>query len=86
MRFVLGFIKGSFFSWNDCLAVGEITNQALNVLVLEDENKWSKSKIVVPLRFIPGNNNMRMSDNLSLYPHILICWCLREIRSILHMI
>ncbi|PRQ28574.1 putative F-box domain-containing protein [Rosa chinensis] len=46
--------KVSVLLWNDRLAVGDIANEALNVLVLEDfkEHKWSKNKIVGPLKFL----------------------------------
>lgn len=40
--------------WNHFLAVADITDETLNVLVLKNfkEHKWSKKKIVVPLKFL----------------------------------
>ncbi|PON64805.1 F-box domain containing protein [Trema orientale] len=43
------------FLWDSCLAVSEITEEALHVMVLEHCTggfRWSRSKIVVPLRFL----------------------------------
>lgn len=44
----------SVLTWNHCLAVRNITEENLNVLVLEDfkEHKWSQNKIIVPLTFL----------------------------------
>ncbi|KAL6283124.1 hypothetical protein ACE6H2_014053 [Prunus campanulata] len=42
------------FNWNQHIAVGDIVEQDLHVLVLEDlkEQKWSENKIIVPLNFL----------------------------------
>lgn len=44
----------SVLTWNHCLAVRNMTEENLNVLVLEDfkEHKWSQNKIIVPLKFL----------------------------------
>ncbi|PQQ07855.1 hypothetical protein Pyn_38937 [Prunus yedoensis var. nudiflora] len=49
------------FSWNHHLAVGEIVEEALNVLVLEDfkAHKWSENKIVVPCKFLKDNPSLK---------------------------
>lgn len=49
------------FNWNHLLAVGEIVEEALSVLVLEDfkDHKWSKNKIVVPLKFLKDNPSLK---------------------------
>lgn len=53
-------------SWNGCPAVAELTNEALNVMVFERDNKEKKltgtSRIVVPLRFL--RENLSMKDQL----------------------
>ncbi|PON34671.1 hypothetical protein PanWU01x14_342610 [Parasponia andersonii] len=44
-----------FFFWDNCLAVSEITEEALHVMVLEHCSggfRWSRRKIVVCLRFL----------------------------------
>ncbi|CAB4276743.1 unnamed protein product [Prunus armeniaca] len=49
------------FSWNHHLAVGEIVEEALNILVLEDfkDHKWSENKIVVPYKFLKDNPSLK---------------------------
>ncbi|KAK4858735.1 hypothetical protein QYF36_021195 [Acer negundo] len=45
------------FEWNGCLAFGDIVEEKLNLIVLEDHrmHKWSETKIVIPLRFLKEN-------------------------------
>lgn len=49
------------FRWYQRLAVGDITGEVLNVLVLHDvkECKWSKNLIRVPLKFLKDNPSLK---------------------------
>ncbi|KAF3451631.1 hypothetical protein FNV43_RR07726 [Rhamnella rubrinervis] len=61
-------LKVYLMSWNECPAVAEVRNEALNVLVLEQDSKGKKlsckSKVVVPLRFSRGDM-ISMRDKLA---------------------
>ncbi|KAK3207021.1 hypothetical protein Dsin_021067 [Dipteronia sinensis] len=49
------------FIWNGCLAFGDLVEEKLNLIVLEDYrmHKWSKTKIVVPLTFLKENPDLK---------------------------
>ncbi|GMY37046.1 F-box protein At5g65850-like [Fagus crenata] len=57
--------KVSIIGWDGCLSYAEVTEEALNVWVLEDykEKRWSKRKIVLPLTFLK-ENHINMKKNL----------------------
>lgn len=66
--------KVSVVDCNRHLSFGNIVEEELNVLVLEDfkKGKWSEKKLVVPLRFLKENQDMKENlEPLWAYPEEL---------------
>ncbi|KAK0579352.1 hypothetical protein LWI29_025016 [Acer saccharum] len=53
-------LKVFVFKWNGFLAFGDIVEEKLNLIVLEDHkmHKWSETKIVIPLTFVKENPDL----------------------------
>ncbi|KAI9198617.1 hypothetical protein LWI28_019178 [Acer negundo] len=56
--------KVMVLDWNSCVAFGDIVEDKLNVVVLEDHkmHKWSETKIVIPLTFLKENPDIKKLD------------------------
>ncbi|KAK3207028.1 hypothetical protein Dsin_021074 [Dipteronia sinensis] len=65
------------FIWNGCIAFGDIVEEKLNVIVLEDHrrNKRSETNIVIPLTFLKENPDLKKNIVPTLFDHGKLWFC-----------
>ncbi|KAI9198492.1 hypothetical protein LWI28_016848 [Acer negundo] len=69
--------KVFLFIWNGCIAFGDIVEEKLNVIVLEDhrKNKWSETNIVIPLTFLKENPDLKKNILPTSFDHGKLWFC-----------
>ncbi|KAK0578504.1 hypothetical protein LWI29_011490 [Acer saccharum] len=69
--------KVFLFICNGCIAFGDIVEEKLNVIVLEDDrkNKWSETNIVIPLTFLKENPDLKKNIVPTLFDNGKLWFC-----------
>ncbi|KAK0578555.1 hypothetical protein LWI29_012246 [Acer saccharum] len=66
--------------WDGCVAFGDIVEEKLNVVLLENHkmHKWSETKIVIPLTFLKENPDIKKLDCVSICDSNKLCFYLEH--------